>query len=260
MTDISSTSVSWRTVRDVMTTYHEGLPVEQFSRPPGLVEAELCAPSGLVATASCPIKNPPDLFVADRLPSAEDDWWVVAQIDSRTNKLASEFTPAEFIEERLFLQLPDGLGPWETNQALEWAEELEDASSEDVPTETTDVRDLPMAITSPTTAEQVSGDVVVEGRAFSESFVSYRLEYRYDTLPGDWQPIIEVQNSVPEGVLGIWTTDGLPLGLYTLRLVVNDEALGEDEQRVQVLLVGAAELDPDNSSEADPDEPEDGES
>ena len=61
-------------------------------------------------------------------------------------------------------------------------------------------------------------------------------------------------------MLGIWTTDGLPLGLYTLRLVVNDEALGEDEQRVQVLLVGAAELDPDNSSEGDPDEPEDGES
>lgn len=257
MTDISSTSVSWRTVRDVITTYHEGLPVEQFRRPPGLVEAELCAPSGLVATETCPIKNPPDLFVADRLSSAEDDWWLVAQIDSRTNKLASEFTPAEFIEERLYLQLPEGLGSWETNQALEWAAELEDASSDEVPTETTDVRDLPMAITSPIRAEQVSGDVVIEGRAFSESFVSYRLEYRYDTLAGDWQPIIEVQNSVPEGVLGIWNTDGLPLGLYTLRLVISDEAAGESEQRVQVLLVGVVEPEPDNSPKPDPKEPAD---
>ncbi len=258
MTDITSTSVSWRTVRDIMTTYHEGLPVEGFSRPAGLVETELCMPSGLLVpkaededqASACPVKNEPDLFVSERLPSKVDDWWSVVEIDSRfPERLAGPLTPEEFVESRFFLELPDGLSAWETNQALEWAEEIEEASADEAPTETTDIRDLPIGITSPATAEQVMGDVVIEGRAFSESFVRYRLEYRYDTQVGDWQPIIEVVNSVPEGVLGIWNTDGFSPGLYTIRLVLDDEAAGETEVRVQVLLV--PNLEPEPTPDAD---------
>ncbi|MCH8160784.1 MAG: penicillin-binding protein [Chloroflexi bacterium] len=256
MTDISSTSVSWRTVRDIMTTYHEGLPVENFRRPAGLVEAELCMPSGLQATDACPVKNPPDLFASDRLPAEEDDWWTVAEIDTRTDKLAGPLTPEEFVESRFYLQIPEGLSAWEQHQALEWAKELESASSDEAPTETTDVRDLPIAITSPAEAQQVTGDVPILGRAFSRDFISYRLEFRYDTLAGDWQPIIASENSVPEGILGIWLIEGLPPGLYSIRLVLDDERAGESETRVQILLVPALVDDTGDSPKPDPKEGE----
>lgn len=261
MTDISSTSVSWRTVRDIMIAYHEGLPVESFRRPPGLVEAELCMPSGLQATDACPIKNPPDLFVSNRLPSKEDDWWTMAEIDTRTDKLAGPLTPEEFVESRFYLQIPEGLSAWEQNQALEWAKELEDASSDEAPTEQTDVRDLPLAITSPAKAEQVSGDLPILGRAFSLNFISYRLEFRYDTDSSDWQTILVSDNSVPEGLLGTWLTEGLPPGLYSIRLILDDEREGESETRVQILLVPGVGEDTFDNPDPEPkeDEPINGE-
>ena len=252
MTDISSTSVSWRTVRDLMITYHEGLPVENFRRPAGLVQAELCMPSGLQATETCPVKNPPDLFVSNRLPTEEDDWWTMAEIDTRTDKLAGPLTPEEFVESRFYLQIPEGLSAWEQHQALEWAKELEGASSDEAPTETTEVRDLPIAITSPARAEQVTGDISILGRAFSRDFVNYRLEFRYDTVTGDWQTIISSENSVPEGLLGTWNTEGLPPGLYSIRLVINDEREGESDTRVQILLVPPLVDDHDDSPKPDP--------
>ena len=257
MTDISSTSVSWRTVRDIMVAYHEGLPVETFRRPPGLAEAKLCMPSGLQATDSCPIQSEPDLFVSTRLPSKEDDWWTTAQIDTRTNKLAGPLTPEEFVESRFYLQLPEGLSAWERNQALEWAKVLEGASSDEAPTETTNVRDLPIAITSPGRAQQVTGNIPILGRAFSRDFISYRLEFRYDTQPGDWQTMFTSQISNEDGTLGVWLINGLPPGLYSIRLIVNDEREGEIEVRVQVLLVPPLIDDPSDDPTPEPkkDEP-----
>jgi membrane carboxypeptidase/penicillin-binding protein PbpC len=244
MTGILSTSVSWRTVRDFQVAYHEDLPVEQFTRPAGLVEGQVCIPSGLKVGDGCAVKSQKDLLASDSLPNQDDNWWTVAKIDTRTGKLASALTPEQFVEERFYLDLPAGLSNWQRNQALEWAKELENASEEEPPKDRTEASDLPSAIISPAQAAQLSGPVPVSGRASSEDFIAYRLEYRYDTQPGDWVLIGRRDIQVAEGILGVWDTTGLPFGLYTLRLVVEDDKLGEQEDRVQVLLIGGATVAP----------------
>jgi len=256
MYDINSTSVSWRATHDVLTSYHEGLPVEEFERPPGLITGQACMPSGVRASDSCPIRTQPDLFVADRLKEG-NNWWTVAEIDARTGKLASDVTPREFVLRRSYLSLPEGLSAWERHQALQWANQSPQSSPEPVPTEVTEIRDLAIAITSPGETSQVSGLVRVDGRAFSTDFIDYRLEYRYDTQPGDWQTIMVSNNSVPEGLLGLWSTEGLSSGLYTIRLVLNDERQGESEVRIQVLLVGSGD-DEGGGDNPDPPEADDG--
>ncbi|MCH8994268.1 MAG: penicillin-binding protein [Chloroflexi bacterium] len=236
MFDISSTSVSWRTVRDFMIEYHQDLPVEPFIRPDGLVTAETCVPSGLRPTNACPLTTPGDLFASASLPQADDDWWVVAEIDTRTGKLASDLTPPQFVEEHRFLQLPEGLSAFERNQALEWAEQLETGVGE-APTERTELSDLPIAITSPANASSVQGVVTITGRADSPDFVSYRLEFRFQGDISDWSIITESDHPVPDGTLGSWDTRLLTAGVYTVRLILVDGELGDVIARVTLLVL-----------------------
>lgn len=236
MFDISSTSVSWRTVRDFMIDYHQDLAVEPFTKPAGLVKASVCIPSWLKPTPACPRTTPEDFFAGRALPKKEDDWWQLARIDTRTGKLASELTPPEYVEERRFLQLPGNLPEFERDQALEWANELT-ASVGSAPTEQTEESDIPIAITSPANAAPVQGLVTITGRASSSAFVSYRLEFQSEAQPGDWTLITESDSRVADGALGTWDTSALSPGLYTIRLVLVDEERGEIITRVQVLVL-----------------------
>ncbi len=245
MTGISSTSVSWRSVRDVLVAGHEGLPVLSFTRPPGLVEAEACVPSGLLPTDTCPLVTPADLFAADSLPTKEDDWWQTVRIDTRTDLLAGPLTPNQFVAELPYLQIPGGLSAWERNQAEEWAEHFE-ASLEDLPTDVTTASDLPIEISSPTRAEQVSGLVNVLGRANSSDFAGYRLDYRFNTEQGEWFTFAEGDTAIESGFLGTWDTRDLPVGLYTIRLLILDDKLGLLTTQVQVLVVSAVPPPPED--------------
>jgi len=239
MTGISSTSVSWRTVRDLHIYYHQDLPVESFTRPAGLVEGETCVPSGLKPTDACLFTTPSDLFAAGALPEADDTWWQTVRIDTRTGLLASEVTPEQYVTEQSFLGLPEGLSNWEENQALEWAEVLE-ASADDIPTEETQEADIPAIISSPAEGASVSGMVSITGRARSADFLSYRLEFQSPAAPGEWLFIAQRDVPVADGPLGTWNTVGLAPGLYTIRLVLGDAKLGFIVTQVEVLLGPAA--------------------
>ena len=50
MFNITSTSVSYRTVHDFMEQALAETPPTDFARPDGLVQADVCEPSGLKAT------------------------------------------------------------------------------------------------------------------------------------------------------------------------------------------------------------------
>jgi membrane peptidoglycan carboxypeptidase len=83
MVNILSTSVSWRTWQDFMVKAHEHyqLPPEQFTRPPTIVEREVCYPSGKLPTDACPAaRRYKALFAAEQLEGPKpialfDDWW-----------------------------------------------------------------------------------------------------------------------------------------------------------------------------------------
>jgi membrane peptidoglycan carboxypeptidase len=224
MVNITSTSISWRALRDFMLAAHEGKPARWFERPEGLVEASVCVPSGLKPGELCGKTTPSDLFVSESLPEKEDDWWRLVKIDVRNGLLASERTPPQFIAERAALVIPDDLPQFAKEQAEEWARTLGGGTA---PTEESSVENILLAIDSPQAWSVVRGTAQVIGRAESPDFVAYRLEYGSGREPEEWTVIAHSDAPVAGGVLGLWNTAALPSGIYTLRLAVEDAQRGE---------------------------------
>jgi len=147
-----------------------------------------------------------------------------------TGKLATEFTPADAIEEKDFKVYPE--------QYRTWAEEHGIAQP---PRDASDVYTFEprVVIREPVEGEIVSGNVTVIGSADTPAFVSYELQYGVSHDPGAfsapfWGP---VSGPVIDGVLGEWDTTGLAEGPYTLRLVVRDQAGVEQEARIRLFIV-----------------------
>ncbi len=224
MFNITSTSISWRALRDFMLAAHEGKPARWIERPAGLVEASVCVPSGLKPGPSCGKTTPPDLFVAESLSDKEDDWWQPVKIDVRNGLLASERTPPQFVAERMALVIPDDLSQFAREQAEEWAKTLQGGTA---PTEVSSTENLLLVIDTPEAWSVVRGAVQVTGRAESPDLVAYRLEYGEGRAPEEWTVITRSETPVAGGVLGLWDTAALSSGTYTLRLAVEDAKLGE---------------------------------
>ncbi|MGD0765764.1 MAG: hypothetical protein ABR978_05600, partial [Dehalococcoidia bacterium] len=222
-TNTLSTSVSWPAMRDFMVDALDGEPALEFQQPPGVVKAAVCVPSYMLPSADCG-RTTEDLWVADALPKEKDDWWKPFQIDIRNGLLATEMTPPQFIQDRPFLVLPGSLSDAERTAALDVASGL---GLPLAPSERSSPSDMPASISSPAWNANVGGVVTVVGRAASNDFDSYRLEYGAGASPTDWTVIQQSSTPVTDSTLGSWDTRGLSPGKYTLRLVVSDRTRGE---------------------------------
>jgi hypothetical protein len=234
--NIYSTSISFRAMRDTMQAAYDGRPSTQFARPAGIVEETICVPSGLRPTSLCG-RTSKDLFVKDAFPEKEDDWWRIVRLDRRNGLLATPGTPPQFIEERVMLVPPAELLKTEDDRkrAEEWSQAL------NLPLAPTDAStapalgssggpigvDLPVIIFSPSAGAQLFGSIQVTGRASSNRFQYYRLEYGRGANPSSWSQIAQYSTPVASGVLGTWDTLSLTPGTYTLRLVVRDRDNGD---------------------------------
>ncbi len=96
---------------DFMETVLRGRPVRPFERPEGVVEVEVCSLSGLLPTPYCPHTRT-ELFIAGTQPRLYDDWYQPFLVDVRTGALAEPDTPAEFVEERVYVVLPPEAQDW----------------------------------------------------------------------------------------------------------------------------------------------------
>ena len=179
MVNILSTSISWRTWRDFMVYAHEHLelPATRFQRPPGVVERELCWPSGRLPSELCPrIHRYSGLFAEDVLPRNEeelaemaDNWWQIVGIDTRTGLLATETTPSAFVAEELRLVMPrdeiylhdyygeetvvwDGLREWALRNGI---------AGLLAPTEDSSSAGALVSVTAPAAAQTVQGSVAI---------------------------------------------------------------------------------------------------
>jgi len=180
-------------------------------------------PSGKLPTEYCG-KTTEDLFVEESVPTEKDDWWQPIKIDTRNGLLATEMTPPQSVQERVFLVLPEELSGFDRQQAEEWARVLGVSLA---PTERSSPENLPVIISAPAWGATVSGVVTVSGRTVSGEFESYRLEYGAGVSPTGWTLIQESNQPVSDSTLGTWDTRGLTPGAYTLRLVVIDRGRGE---------------------------------
>ncbi len=94
---------------NVMREIHKDLEAKDFVKPQGFVTKVICKESGKLVTDLC--KNDPrgstartEIFIQGTEPREFCEIHVEADIDTRNNKLATEYTPPEFIERKVFIK------------------------------------------------------------------------------------------------------------------------------------------------------------
>jgi len=189
-----------------------GLPVEYWAAPQGIVQVDVCDPSGMLPTSICP-NVVSEVFLAENEPVQVDTLYRAFQVNRETGYLATVFTPPELVEARVYMVVPQ--------EAKEWAE----TSSLPTPPEAYDTIQSPpvlpdVHITTPAMFAGLRGTVEVMGTASGADFSYYRLEYGKGLNPQSWVQIgTNVNAPVEEEILGTWDTSSLD-GLYALRLLV----------------------------------------
>ena len=99
---------------DFMEAALKGRPAQEFERPAGLVEAEVCSLSGCLAGPDCPHRVT-ELFLEGTEPTAACTMHRRVYLDRATGLPATADTPFDRVVERVVTLLPP--------EAQEWAEE-----------------------------------------------------------------------------------------------------------------------------------------
>lgn len=195
----------------VMEYAQRDLPVETWARPDDIVEVIVCQVSGLLPTPYCPTTR--EIFRRGTEPVDYDTVFQPFLVNRGTGLLATVYTPAEQVEERVYMVLPPEAGDW-----------LREAGIPQPPTEY-DMVGVPevfgdVAIIEPAPFSYVRGAVLIRGNARDPNFQYYRLDFGKGINPTEWTQIGTNQGSSRyEAELGIWDARMLD-GLYSLRLTV----------------------------------------
>ncbi len=248
---IDSTTVSLRSWKLWMVAAIEQLklPATNFTRPSGVVEREVCWPSGKLPTENCPQMNRfTSLYAAEQIPSdanakdsnAYDTWWQKIPIDTRTGQRANDQTPPAFVSQQVRLVLPTEERSW--GGLREWALGSGILSML-APDGTDDAGQPPVLITSPQANQALTGQVTVIGRADSPDLTQFTLEWGRGAQPTSWVRINSSSGRVAGGTLGSWDVRALPNGPYTLRLRIEDKKLGTRIYAIPVTLGGGGTAD-----------------
>ena len=224
---------------EFMTVAHQGLPVTPFVPPAGVRQFEVCTDTGTVPSDACPDRRT-RWFAEDRPPlPKEKDLWQKLRVVRGTNELATEYTPADQIEERVFKVYPQEYRAWAEAHGMP-------QPPANAPT-VTDPSQIQVAIVDPPDGMLVGGVVQVFGSANVPDFASYELQYGESHDPGAFsQPIYGPANApVVNGQLGQWDTTQLKSGPHTLRLLVRDNKGAQYEARVRVFVENNAAPTPE---------------
>ncbi|MEZ4862332.1 MAG: PBP1A family penicillin-binding protein [Caldilineaceae bacterium] len=235
---ISGAAPIWN---EFMRTALADQPPVDFTPPPGVRQVEVCADTGTVPSELCPEKR--TLWFADDRPPlpAEKDLYQKVRLDKLTGKLATEFTPADAVEEKTFKIYPEPYQAW--------------AEAHGIPQPPRDASDVytfepKVFIREPLEGEIVDGMVTVVGSADAPAFASYELQYGISHDPGAFSAPVAGPFGAPviDGVLGQWDTTGLGEGPHTLRLVVRDQAGTEYDYRVRLFVAHPTSTPPPAAS------------
>jgi len=198
---------------NLMEWLHDGLPVEAFPRPAGLVTEVVDGVSGKLPTAYSPWRMQ-ETFIEGTVPTEMDDVHRPFKICKQSGKLATVYCPPDQVEEVVFEIYPP--------EADDWVRE------QDIPQPPKDYCDIhgpnlagaDVAVTSPGLFQPVRGLVPIFGNVRPGGLQKYWLECAEGMSPTSWMPIgPEHGHRVDNNLLEHWDTQGLN-GLYTLQLSV----------------------------------------
>jgi len=212
---------------NIMADLHQGLPVEPFARPAGIVTATIDAESGKLPTEYSPSTRE-EVFIEGTVPTEYDDMHVPFQIDRTTGQIATPYCPPENVDTVVFTVYPPEAGEWVAEEGLPQP-----------PTEMCDAHgpnyaDQDIAIISPRAYQSVGGVLTITGNARAGSQERFWLQVGQGDVPSQWTPITgESGDRIDNNVLGTWDTRGLD-GKYVLQLVVID---GGNQRTVNVPVI-----------------------
>lgn len=93
----------------VMAQVHQGLEYKEIEKPSGIVNATICIDSGKLATDLCNqdqrggrVRN--ELFIEGTQPNSVCDVHVKVKVNKNNNKLATDNTPKNLLEEKVFIK------------------------------------------------------------------------------------------------------------------------------------------------------------
>jgi 1A family penicillin-binding protein len=204
-------------------------PASQFPRPEGIEAIEISADAGSLPSEACPPdRRRTEIFASGQGPlGPEYDFHQFVRIDVTTNSLATEYCPADVIEDRYYYVLPG-------EEGTKWAQEH---GIPQPPTAFCPVHTGPAQVVlfQPLPGETVFGEVYVTGRANMPGFSYYVVEYGEGQDPIGWGPVAgPVYAPVEGGLLAVWNVDALVDHDYSLRVVVYDQLGNSVEARTWV--------------------------
>jgi membrane carboxypeptidase/penicillin-binding protein PbpC len=202
-----------------------------WEQPPGLIELEVCDPSGLLPTADCPIIS--ELFIEGTQPTARDTVFQPVYVNRETGRLATVATPPYLVERRIYQVFPPAAAEWAREAGLA----VPPTEYDTLITHTTIGKGI-AAIEEPGPFAVISGEVVIKGTASGDGFTFYRLSYFPGLYPEEvWLIADEETEPKTNAVIGIWDTSGLEEGVYTLLLTAVNEDGTFAEASVPVSIV-----------------------
>lgn len=116
MLDVSGIDGAGPIWHDLMLAAHPNSPAP-FTRPEGIVEIAVCAPSGLLPTEHCP-RVRSDRFIRGTEPTAQDNQFQPLTIDAATGLIANDETPENRRVERVYWMLPPAYHDWMLSQNI----------------------------------------------------------------------------------------------------------------------------------------------
>ena len=146
--------------KDIFNAYEANKPVRDFAVPDGLKRVNICLPSGLLATVSCPT-TVADWFIAGTSPTRYDDWWQPLRVCTTDGLLATSDIPTNLTTVKSFVVYPPG-----------YPEEMKDKNLPQAPTQNCQL----FTETTPPTltlaqAPQADGSVLVTATATDDEAV-----------------------------------------------------------------------------------------
>ena len=206
-------------------------PASQFPRPEGIEEIEISTDAGSLPSEACPVdRRRTEIFASGQGPlGPEYDFHQMVRLDTTTGALATDYCPANVVEERYFYVLP---GP--EGQAWAQAHNIPQPPTELCPVHTGPAQ---VALFQPLPGETVSEEVYIVGRANMPDFDHYMVEYGEGQDPIGWGLVAgPVYSPVDSGLLAVWNVTPLADRDYSLRVVVYDHHGTAVEARTWVWL------------------------
>lgn len=208
----------WHAILQYATS---NLPPLGWEVPQGVTSVTVCDPSGMLPTEDCPTRVN-EVFLQGSEPTHRDTLYQRVAVNRLSGQLATLFTPADLVEERVVINPPVEARDWARAAGLAIAPETYDLVPAD-PEQSSSA-----LISSPDMFTYVRGEVEIRGQAGGEAFDFYRVQVGEGLNPRQWVQLgSDTTRSVKNGTLATWDTTGLE-GLYAIQLLVIDQ-----EQRVR---------------------------